>query len=196
MKSDGLSCRQLSNMPMRDTQLNAFLRSTCKMAQSGPGRLWMTCRRPCAMREHAFGTATPSWCGRSLRSSDFTSSVWRRTFPTNRRRTSPIAMGRTPSSFFFKGIRRPQQRAGAWAAGKSPEAPMATNDPKRDNRDAACAEDFWISSTRCWGRRPDGPGADPLGKDKIADAVRSAQGVASSNPGGSSGRGTGRQDGG
>ena len=88
-----------------------------------------------------------------------------RDLATRRLQTQPIAIGRTPPSFFSRGMRRAPAR---WRATDSLAFPSARNVTRRMM--AALGFD-WTSpegtrrmSRRCCARRPSGPGAVPLGK--------------------------------
>ena len=91
---------------------------------------------------------------------------WARHLDTRRRRTSPTAIGRRPPFFFLQASKEAPQKWGRTDCGVRPEASRLTNfvKAKRDSRDLS-AEGHSTASRTWVGRRPEGPGAEPDGKD-------------------------------
>ena len=106
-------------------------------------------------------TPTPSWCGeRSL-----AARRWMRVaqhLATRRRRMLPTAMGRMPPDFLAAACSRAPHRKGATSGDTEPPTSLLTREVS-DCRalslrpGAACS-----TASRCSGRQPDGPGAEPF----------------------------------
>ena len=119
-------------------------------------------------------TPTPTCSGASAEASSFATAVLSRVLQASLRRTSPTAIGRTPPSFFRKGVKFAPQRTGAISSGIRPCAHMWQNRAKADTRGAPRAGRR-KASCRCDARKPEGPGAELLGKDVMASLTRGSQ---------------------
>ena len=85
------------------------------------------------------------------------------------RRVSPTAIGLIPPSFFLRANKLALAKAGATIGGTSPARVMFTNDVRAMSAlFPASFAALEMQSLRCWGRRPEGPPADPGAKLPIA----------------------------
>ena len=150
-------------MAVRSTVLNALAMSTFNAHHCEAGPKWFTndCM-PIATDSAAPRTPTPTCRGDSPPTCALATPVESNAFPTNRRRVSPTATGRTPPSDFCSGVRLAPQRYGLWCAGSSPAAHFsvrATRDRTRPRPPPLRRRASW----RWDGRKPEGPGALALG---------------------------------
>ena len=105
------------------------------------------------------GHATPTWSEpknlwASLRTAE------QRHLLVNRRKTSPTAMGRTSPFSFARATRLAPAKCIDSERGPLPLAKMLTTDSNAC-RAAPCSAPQTASS-KCWARRPEGPGAEDL----------------------------------
>ena len=169
----------------RFTELKALRKSNWSRTWSGAAccnHMRTRCTRLSAPR----GTPTPTCSGvRRPAASGWYRAM--RSFPANRRRVSPTAMGRTPPPFFPNGIRRAPASAERHAGESRPQAKSLQTRANSCNRRRYAA--VGRSHFRCWGIRPEKPPAEPGAKDRKASLTSS---TVKSSP---TGRSAGRQNG-
>ena len=90
------------------------------------------------------------------------------------RKVSPTAMGRIPPSFLFSGIRLEAHITGANPNGRYPYAAFLTIRVIAASSSLSVPS-FFTHALMCPGRKPEGPGAEPGGKEKMALRVRMPQ---------------------
>jgi len=106
------------------------------------------------------------------------------------RRVSPTAIGRTPPSFFFSGMRRAAHRNGAARGWRRPALIVVTRVSRASSRPALAALSAeFRQSSRCWGRSPEGPAALPRGNEPTRASIARRWSVA--HEGVTSGRSSG-----
>ena len=89
-----------------------------------------------------------------------------RHFDIRRRSTSPTAIGRWPPFFFLLARSEAPQRCGVMVGGARPAARRLTKLVRKARIRFAWSGEGQPTASRRWlGRRPEGPGAEPLGKD-------------------------------
>ena len=117
----------------------------------------MASQPPLTFTPSCKGASTERVAGRAVRA---------RHFDTNRRRTSPTAIGRRRPFFFVQASKVAPQRCGRIEGGVWPEASKLTNLVRAESISRALSGDGHIMASRTWlGRRPEGPRAEPLGND-------------------------------
>ena len=117
----------------------------------------MASQPPLTFTPSCKGASTERAAGRAARA---------RHFDTNRHRTSPTAIGRRRPFFFLQASKVAPQRWGRIEGGVWPEASKLTNLVRVESISRALSGDGHIMASRAWlGRRPKGPGAEPLGND-------------------------------
>ena len=117
------------------------------------------------------GVPQPSWSGAIAHPKEW--ATLRLThFAARRRRVFPTAMGRTPPFSFPKGIRVAPKKT-CLTEGSVPPRSTRLIKAVKDWRSLTPgpSADGLVRSFRCCGRRPSGPPADPLGKERIASAT-------------------------
>ncbi len=151
---------------MRSIVLNALTMSTRKQTQSPLGP--RDSKHACIVipaSSHAPCPLNPSWVGRSVASDLRVSSERIIRFPNSRLRVSPTAMGRTPSPFFLRGMRRLAHNQAAiwswmwhdshWRARRSRAMRRRCTAPCSPVRRASwrcCGRSSGRSCSRCWGK--------------------------------------------
>src|SRR6218665_1681223 len=110
---------------------------------------------------HPVGVAMPTCTGAKKGASLLTAYLLAHLAATLLR-VYPIAIGLSPSDFLESAMRLPPNNMGLPSTGQAPRSKMLIN-PVISFRSA---EDVsrWLASSRCWGRRPSGPPAEPDGK--------------------------------
>ena len=162
----------VSNTAVREMRLKAFAKSSLTSTLPCTDRLrkvqartvWMAISAPDL-------TPTPSWVGQSMRRAS-SCAVCIKHFAVGRRRTSPMAMGRTPPFGFGTATRPAPARTGATAGQARPCASRFTSCVR-------CSTVLWAmpggpASRRCCTRSPEGPGAVSAGKLCKALATQSS----------------------
>ena len=87
----------------------------------------------------------------------------------------PTAMGRTPPPFFCKANRLAPKKNGRTEVGVLPQRTNSTNEVRADRMAfLPLPAPELIRSFKCWGFKPSGPPADPLGNDLIAHTIISS----------------------
>ena len=151
----------------RSIELKALEKST-RRAQRDSGRIEELFKREakeCTMGSQPAGIPTPTWRGERISTaSDCTARATH--FVFRHRKTSPIAMGRSPPSFFWQAIREALHRKGIMHLGAHPAESRLTipTRPLRANS-ARIGEGQKTVSFRWLALRHEGPGAVPLGND-------------------------------
>src|SRR6218665_2169141 len=82
----------------------------------------------------------------------------------------PNRIGLRPPDFLESAMRLPPNNMGLTSTGQAPRSKMLIN-PVISFRSAEDVSRWLASSSRCWGRRPSGPPAEPDGKERIGAAT-------------------------
>ena len=117
------------------------------------------------------GQATPTWSGQKCSLAGFC-TVLHSALPTSLRRISPIAIGRTPPSFFSRAIRDAPAKYGAISVGVSPRASTLANAASWSSTVVLSA--VVRESRRCCALRPVLPAAVSRGNLRSASSIISA----------------------
>ena len=133
---------------------------------------WLSCNDviswevACTMASQPPWTLTPS-CRGASREMAREHAREARHFETSRHSTSPTAMERWPPFLFLLARREAPQRCGVMVGGGRPAASSLKNLVREErNRLALSGEGQPTASWRWLGQNPEGPGAEPLGKDR------------------------------
>ena len=146
-------------------ELKALEKSSRRVQRSLQGRDDIKREVAWTIASHPPLTHTPSCSGGSNSRTWWCTMVIRH-YDTNRRKTSPTAMARWPPFFFLLARRVAPQRWGVMTDGARPEARRLTNLVRAAKTWLAwLGEGHLMASWRWLGRKPDGPGAELLGKD-------------------------------
>ena len=80
-----------------------------------------------------------------------------------------MAMGRTPPSFLDRPIKVAPKKKGRANVGTFPATTRLMKLVKESmSSDSSSPPTFINTFFKCWGRRPSGPPADPVGKEQMA----------------------------